>query len=74
MILKESKADLKQQQPASALEPFQTNLVDQGQVFTNVDVAENSFDAILHFNQDMKIFLKTWEFDPGAERFLRGTC
>ena len=56
MILKESKADLKQQQqPASALEPFQANLVDQGQVFTNVDVAENSFDAILHFNQDMKI-------------------
>jgi len=32
-----------------------SNLVDEGQVFTKLEVAENSFDAILHFNQDMKI-------------------
>ena len=56
MMLKESKADLQRgNNAASDMKLVNSNLVDEGQVFTKLEVAENSFDAILHFNQDMKI-------------------
>ena len=50
-MLEEQKAELEK----SENQKDNQMLVDDGRVFSKLEVAENSFDAILHFNEDMKI-------------------